>query len=80
MGDPWLAPILEVGEVDIGGEVLAADVLIDGETLESLLEEVGSEGSVGAAMIEGLGLGPVVDGEHFAGLPEWQPVGEVTVK
>jgi hypothetical protein len=62
---------LEVGEIDIGGEVLAADILIDGETLESLLVEVGPESYAGAAMIEGFSHGPLVDGEQFSGLPEW---------
>ena len=64
-----LGPELEVGEVDVGGEVLLAHAVVDLWAGEALLAEVGSEGAMGAAVVE-LILGvAVVDGEGVALLP-----------
>lgn len=76
---PRSGPFDEVGEIDVGGEVLAAGVLIDGGAFEALVEEVGAERAGRAAVVEGVGRGSVVDGEEFPGAPRWHPSGEPLV-
>lgn len=75
-GGPGLAPMDEVGEVDVGGQILASDVLIDRGAFEALLEQVGAEGAVRAAMKKLIGGVSVVDGKDFSGLPIGHPGGE----
>ena len=73
---PGGGPFGEVGEVHVGGEILAAGVEVDVGAVEPLLEEVGADGAVGAAMVEAGGGGAVVDGEEPAGFPGGHPAGE----
>lgn len=69
-------PSAVIGEVDVGGEVLAADVLVEGGAFDSVLHEVAAEGAVRAAMVErGTGV-TVIDGEHLTGFPVGGPGGE----
>ena len=68
-----------VGEVDVGGEVLAADVLVEGGAFDAVLHEVAAEGAARAAMVEGGEGVAVVDGEHLAGFPMGDPGGEPVV-
>ena len=72
-------PRLQVGEVDVGGEVLAAEAVVDLGALETLVVEVGAQGAAGAAAVEGGHGVAVVDGEqarlaHGAG-PGGEPLG-----
>ncbi len=53
IADPWVAPVLQVGEIDIRSEILAAHVLIDCRAGDGLLEKVAAEGAMRAAVIEG---------------------------
>lgn len=70
---PWFGPALQVGGIDIGGDVLSARVLVNLRSFEALLEEIGAERAAGAAVIERGGRGAVVDGKHAARLPKRQP-------
>ena len=73
LAHPRARPRAEVGEIDIGGEVLSAGVFEDGGAGEALVEEVGAEGAVGLAVVEEIGGAAVVDGEHASGAPEREP-------
>jgi len=70
---------VEVGEIDIRGDVLAAGVLIDGEAFEALLEKVAAERALGTAMIEFLCGAAVINGEHAACFPVRHPCGEIVL-
>lgn len=70
------APGFEVVEVDVGGEVLAAGVGVGVGAGDELVEKVAAEGAAGAAVIDFGGGVAVVDGEHGAGFPARDPVGE----
>ncbi len=69
----------EVGEIDVGGEVLATGVLINLRSFEALLEQIGAERAMRAALIECVRGGAVVDGEHAAGFPLGEPFREPAV-
>lgn len=68
-----LGPELEMGKVDVGGEVLLAHAVIDLWSCEALLLVVGSEGSLGATVVESVEGITVVDGEGVALPPEGSP-------
>ena len=68
-----LGPVAEVGEIDIGGEVLPAGVLPDIGAGEALMHEVAAQGACGAAVVEGGEFIPVVDDERAAFLPMGGP-------
>ena len=69
-------PVREVTEIDVGGEVLSARILIDGMARDALLEMIAAQRAIWAAVIQSSGLRAVVDGEHGPFLPVWHPVGE----
>lgn len=77
---PRGSPLDEVGEIDIRGEVHAADVLVDFEALDALVEEVAAKGAVGAAVVDLGARASVVDGEHSAAFPEWHPTLKFTLE
>jgi hypothetical protein len=78
LADPRTTPVLEIGEIDIRGEILAAGVLIDRGAFEVLVEEISADCSAGPAVIEGFGSRAVVDGEHASGFPLRQPLCQIT--
>jgi len=74
---PRRAPAHQIGEIHIGGQVLAAGVLIDRGAFQPLLEKITAEGAVRAAVIEIVRGGTVVDGEHAPGFPRGQPFRQI---
>lgn len=77
VSDPRAAPVLKIGEVHVRRDVLSAWIVINGGSLEALLEEIGADTATGAAMVEVFGSGAVVDGEHATGFPKGQPFTQV---
>ena len=70
----WLAPVFEIVEVDVGGEVDVASVLVEVGAGKAILQEVTAQGSGEEAR----GGGGVVDGEKLplvkAGEPCLEPL------
>lgn len=68
-----LCPELEMGEVNVGGKVLLAHVVVDGRAGDALLAEIGTEGTVGAAVVEKVEGIAVVDSQGVALFPAGCP-------
>lgn len=74
-GEPELGqPLGVVGEVDVGGDVLAARVGIDVGSGEPLMQQISTQRAVWPAMIELRKIIAVVDAEHGAAFPMRRPV------
>ena len=58
-----------VGEIDVGGDVLAARIGIDVGSGESLMQEISTQRAVWPPMVEPGEFVAVVDGEHGAAFP-----------
>ena len=76
---PWSAPNLEIGEVHVRREILTPRVFIDGHALQPLLHEVGPQGPARPAMVKLADFGPVIECQHPARFPGWQPSIEPSV-
>ena len=68
---PGCGPRLEIGEADVGRQVLLTGPCEKLGTLDELVVKVAAEGAERAAVEERGGIGrAVVDGEHAAGFPQ----------
>ena len=53
--------------------------MVDRRTFEPLLKQIGADGAGRSAVIEILRRRAIVDGEHAAGFPGWQPLSQIFV-
>ena len=68
---------MEVGEVYICRDVLSAWIVVNRASLKALLQQIGADAALRAAMIEVPDSCAVVDSEHAAGFPKGQPFMEI---
>ena len=69
-----MSPVLEVGKIDVGGDVATARGLVKIGASEELVVRVTANRACRAAVVERWHRVAVVDGEEFAFFPEWRPV------
>lgn len=58
------APVLEIRKIDVAGDVLPAEAVVDLASFDPLLMEVGADRAARAAMVKRFGAIAVVDGEE----------------